>query len=58
MDTVCEDQEDKEHNLESCEGSIGCDYDGGGWTRCKDGGDEVGEEGSHGESGKTQSRAC
>lgn len=55
MDAVCEDKEDEEHNLESGEGGIGCNYDGGGWAGCKDGGDEVREEGRHYESGKTHS---
>ena len=57
MDTVCEDEEDEEHSLEGREGGIGRDYDGGSWTRCEDGGDEVGEEGCHGGCGKTEFRS-
>ena len=54
MDTVCEDKEDEEHNLEGREGGIGCDDDRGSRARCEDRGDEVGEEGRHGGCGKTE----
>ena len=55
MYAVCEDKEHKEHNLESGEGAIGCNYDGRGCARCEDGGDKIGEEGCHGGCGKTHS---
>ena len=48
MDAVCENEEHKEHNLESGEGCIGRDYNRGSGTRCEDRRDEVGEEGCHG----------
>lgn len=41
MDAVGEDEEHKEHELESGKRSVGCDYDGRGGTRSEDGVEEV-----------------
>ena len=47
MDAVCEDKEDEKHDLQSCEGCVGCNYDRGSWARCEDRGHKVGKEGCH-----------